>query len=66
MFAIVYQLDAMPILLISGRYQFLKAKRIEVNLKIPDEIRLSWIIAAAVYYFVIKVVAVVPELVLYI
>ena len=51
MFAIVYQLDAMPILLISGRYQFLKAKRIEVNLKIPDEIRLSWIIAVAIYYF---------------
>ena len=56
----------MPILLISGRYQFLKAKRIEVNLKVLHEVRLAGVIAVAVYYFVIKVAAVMPDLVFYI
>ena len=55
MVAIIYQLDALPILLISGRYQFLKAQELEVNLKVLDEVRLSCIVAVAVYYFVLEV-----------
>ena len=48
MVAIVYQLDTVPILLISGRYQLLKAQELEVNLKVLDEVGLSCIVAVAV------------------
>ena len=46
----------MPVLLISCSDELLKAQLIEVNLKIPDEVGLSCVIAVAVYYFVLEVV----------
>ena len=55
MFAIIYKLDAVSILLVSSRYQLLKAKLIEVHLKILDEIGLSCVIAVAVDYFAFEV-----------
>ena len=51
MFAIVYQLYSSTVFPVSCSDKLLKAKLIEVNLKVPDEIRLSCIIAVAVYYF---------------
>lgn len=45
----------MPILLITSRYKLLKAKLIEIHLKILDEVRLSCIIAVAVDDFTVEV-----------
>ena len=66
MFAIIYKLYPSTILPVACRYQFLKAKRVEVNLKVFDEVRLSWVVAVAVDDLVLEVVAVVPELIFYI
>ena len=58
MFAIKYELYSATVFPVSCSDKFLKAKRIEVNLKVPDEVRLSWIVAVAIYYFVLEVVAI--------
>ena len=64
--AIIYKLDAMPVLLVARRYQFLKAEELEVNLKIFDEVRLSRVIAVAVDDLALEVVAIMLKLVFYI
>ena len=55
MVAIVYQLYSSTVFPVACRYQFLKAKLIEVNLKVLYEVRLSWIIAVAVDDLVLEV-----------
>ena len=55
-FAVVNELDAVPVLLVACSDKLLKAQKLEVNLKILDEVRLSRVIAVAIYYFVFEVV----------
>lgn len=55
MIAIVYQLYSSTVFNIACSYKLLKAKLIEINLKILDEIRLSSVIAVAIDDFTVKV-----------
>ena len=66
MFAIVYQLYSSTVFPVSCSDKLLQSKLIEVNLKIPDEVGLSCIVAVAIDYFVFEVLAVMPDLVFYI
>ena len=66
MVAIVYQLYSSTVFPVACSDKLLQSKLVEVNLKVLYEVGLSCIIAVAVYYFALEVVAVVPELILYI
>ena len=54
MVAIVYKLYSATVFPVSSRYQLLKAKLVEINLKIPDEVGFPRVVAVAVYYFVLE------------
>ena len=56
MFAIIYKLDAAPVLLVAGRDKLLQAEELEVNLEVLYEVRLSCIVAVAVDDLVLEVV----------
>ena len=54
MVAIVHELYSSTVFNIACSNQLLKAKLIEINLEIPDEIRITGVVAVAVYYFAYK------------
>ena len=52
--AIIYQLQTTTVFPVACSDQLLQVQLIEVNLKILDEIRLSWIVAVAVDDLAVK------------
>ena len=60
MFAIIYELYSATVFPVACSDKLLQSKRIEVNLKIFDEVGLSCIVAVAVYYFVLEMLFIMP------
>ena len=60
MFAIKYQLYSSAVFPVACSDELLQSQRIEINLEVLHEVRLSRVIAVAVYYFAIEVFFIMP------